>query len=96
MAQPHSLPLSFDPEEPTHAGKAPAQYIEMMAHEELDPSEEEGRDILFLVPDIGRYLAYFELAPSQKIAIARTYANYLAAQLPRSSSKKRKSEGENQ
>jgi len=83
----HSAPLSSDHEE-VCAGKAPSHYLDMMAHEELSESEERGaHDVLFDRPDVGRYFDMFELTPQAKIALARTYANYLAAQLPESAAR---------
>lgn len=34
-------------------------------------------------PDLGWYLSNWEISPKGKIAICRTFANYLSAQLPK-------------
>jgi len=93
-AQPLSLEESAEPELREIAGKQPCQYLNMMCHEELEPSDEEGLPcgtcaMLLASPDVGLYLSHFVLEPSQKIAVARTYANYLAAQMPRKSKRTR-------
>jgi len=81
---------------PTHrsyGSKEPLKrYLDLMAHEELSNSdgEEEGEEphcekcaLLFQSPDLARYLSHFDLGPTQMIALARTFANYLSAAQPR-------------
>lgn len=77
---------------PAPAGKSPYYRYEPVSAEDddgedIDSDEELGTETLFVTPDLGKYLDYFELTPQQKIALARTFANYLSAQLPKPTSK---------
>lgn len=64
-------------------------YDDMGAHEAL--SEDPGSDIQDDMPqsdfpeqpDLGWYLGHWEMSPKSQIAICRTFANYLSAQLPK-------------
>jgi len=45
--------------------------------------EDSGEDFLGQSPDLGWYLGHWDMSDLAKIALCRTFANYLSARIPK-------------